>query len=163
MMPLWRWLGSTVAKTMNQLAKRRVGDEELLPVEHPVVALLVGRALDAGRVAARRGLGDRVRGEEPVAGHAAEVLLLLLLGAGDEQRRGGQGRRGHRRLDAGAAVGELLDDEGVVELADARAAVLLGDDGRDDPELPRLLVDVLGNLASWSHLAATGMILSAVN
>ncbi len=61
-----------------------------------------------------------------------------------DDRRGRQAVAAERGLDPGAAPRELLLDQAPVEVAEAGAAVLLGDVGVHQPHLPRLLEDLLG-------------------
>src|SRR5262249_52991982 len=66
----------------------------------------------------------------------AEVLLLLLVGAAEEDGGEGELVRGDAGLDARAAVRELLGDEGVLELGHARSAVLRRDARVDEADVP---------------------------
>ncbi len=85
-----------------------------------------------------------------------QVLLLLLLGAAEDDRERAQrvDRVGH--ADAAAGAGELLDDEAQVEHAGAVAAVLLRDP--DAGELVGLerLEDVPAVLAGAVELGGAG-------
>ena len=89
----------------------RVRDPRLRAGEHVAAVRLLHRArLQAGDVAAGARLGRRVAHLDRLAREPAEVLLLLLLGAGELDRREAERVRRHARLDAAAAVGELLGD-----------------------------------------------------
>ena len=88
------------------------------------------------RVGARLGFGEPERAEHLARDHRHEVLLLLRLGAGVEERRGAEAharleRDRHRRVDAG----ELLDREAVREVVGAATAVLLGERQAEQAEL----------------------------
>jgi hypothetical protein len=62
--------------------------------------------------------------------------------AGETDRREAERVRGDARLDAGAAVAELFDDEDVVDLVDAHAAVLRRQGRVHEADLPRVLEDL---------------------
>mmetsp|Transcript_34394 Transcript_34394/g.106254 ORF Transcript_34394/g.106254 Transcript_34394/m.106254 type:complete len:422 (-) Transcript_34394:21-1286(-) len=120
-----------------------VGDPHLGAVDDPLVALLLGGRLEARDVGPGGGLRDAVGGLDRGLGAAAEVLLLLRVGARDEDRRLGEavGLDGGR--DAGARPRDLLLDDDAVHARGADAAARLGDVHVDEAELPRLLEDVL--------------------
>jgi hypothetical protein len=124
-----------------------VGDPHFLAVDHVLVAPALGAGANRGDVGAGVGLGDAVRAEEALLGHAAEVLLLLGLGAGDDDGHLRQGVGLHGGADAGAAPAVLLGDEHAVEGAEPEAAARLGDVRVHQPELPRLLQRRVGVLA----------------
>ena len=78
-------------------------------------------------VAAGLGLGQPERRPLRAVGDAGQVLLLLLLAAGDHHRPGRQpGQQQHERRGV-RVLGHLLDGDGQAEDAGARPAVLLGD------------------------------------
>src|SRR5204862_821793 len=120
-----------------------VGDEALRAVEDPAVALADGVGVHARDVGSGVRLGEAEGGQSRLLAQAAEVLALELVGAAEHERRGGQAVAGDRRADARAPPPELLLDETAVEVARARSPVLLGDVGVHDPELPRLLENLL--------------------
>ena len=88
-----------------------VGDEDLGPVEHPLVAVALGGRLQALHVGARLRLGDRVGAELDLFADA-EALgdpagdLLGRAGGGDAG--GGEAGAGDRQRGAGAAPVELF-------------------------------------------------------
>src|SRR5205814_1584983 len=99
-----------------------------------------------GDVGAGLGLAAGVGGEDRRRGEPAEVLRLLGVAAGEDERDGGERVAGEGGADGGAAVVDLFLDEAVVEAGEAEAAVLLGDLEVDEPELPGVLEDLLREL-----------------
>ena len=92
---------------------------------------------DAGDVGAGVGLGDPEAGDLLAADRRREVLLLLLLGAEREDRRGrhvGVDGEPHREAPA-LRVDELLGEDEVARVVAALAAVLLGHRQPEEPEL----------------------------
>ncbi len=81
------------------------GDEDLLAVEHVLVAVEVGGGADRGRVRARFRLGDRHR--RPLAA----VFLELLLARHRGDRGVAEALSGHRQQQADVAPAELDDAE----------------------------------------------------
>jgi hypothetical protein len=63
-----------------------------------------------------------------------------------------------RRVDAGAAVGDLLEHQAVREAGEAEAAVRLGDLAVHQARLPGLLADLRREGAVLVQLTATGTI-----
>jgi hypothetical protein len=91
-----------------------VGDEDLLAVQDPVVAVADGPGAEAGDVGAGARLGDRERahlglgrGAEQLGGPAGD----LLGGAAGDQGDQGQPAAEDAQRDAGAAPAELLDQQ----------------------------------------------------
>ncbi len=119
-----------------------VGDEALRAVEDVLVTLLDGGRAHARDVGAGVRLGQAERGELELLGQHPEVLLLGLLGAAEDDRRGGQAVAGQARADARTAPAELLLDQAARQEVEARAAVLLGDVGVHQAHFPGLLEDV---------------------
>ena len=125
-----------------------------------VASSSVARVRVAPRVRARLGLGEPERAEHLARDHRHEVLLLLRLGAGVEERRRAEAharfeRDRHRRVDAR----ELLDREAVREVVGAAAAVLLrGTAGRTGRACPSSSTVSTGNTWSRSHASACGAI-----
>jgi hypothetical protein len=118
---------------------RRVGDPHLAAVDHPVVAVGSGAALERERVRAGADLAERIRAH-CVGREAGEPPGLLLLGAPAKQRIDHERvldvrEHGHGRVDPA----ELLDHEHRGEEVGPRAAVDLRDLDAHDPELEELL------------------------
>ena len=130
-----------------------VGDPALLPGDDVVVADLLEARLHAGHVRAGVGLRAAIGGEDRLGQEAPEVLLLLRVGAGDDERHRPQHVGGHRGVDAGAAVGDLLQHQAVRQARQAEAAVGLGELAVHEPRLPPLLADLLGERPVLVQLA----------
>ena len=111
-----------------QLGDAAVRDVALLAVQDVLVALAPRRAWMPDHVGAGARLGERDRGEAALrGGEPGQPPLLLLLGAGAEQRPDREHRRADRRGEAGAAPGELLRDQRGGDGGDPAAAVLRRD------------------------------------
>ena len=120
---------SVQAMRMAKLRALRAGDEPLVAVDHPVVAVLDGLRLDERRVGAGDlGLGHREAGAGAALGERAEVALLLVGRRPVEERvHVALVRRlgvDHERADAGAAG--LGGDERHRGRAEAHAVPLGG-------------------------------------
>ena len=102
------------------------------------------RGLHARDVGAGVRLGEAEGGELGLLGEHAEVLLLDLLGAADEERRGREAVGHQGGADAGAAPAQLLLDQAAGEVVEPGAAVGLGDVDVHEAHLPRLVDDLLG-------------------
>jgi hypothetical protein len=113
-----------------------VGDEALRAVDDVLVALADGGRAHARDVGAGVGLGQAERGELGSSVSMPRYFALELLGAAERDRRGGEAVGAERGADARAAPAELLLDQQPVEVVEARAAVLLGDVGVHQAELP---------------------------
>ena len=102
-----------------------VGDEDLLAVQQPVVALVLGGGLGAAGVGACVGLGQAEGAHLFAGAQVGQVFHLLLLGAEGVDGVGAQRRVGGED-DAGAAVhpAQLLHGDGVAEGVQSGAAVL---------------------------------------
>ena len=102
-----------------------VGDVQLRPVDHPVVAVAFRAGPDARHVRAGVGLGDRDRGNKLAAQRRGQVALLQLLAAVVVQRgRGHVVLHGDRHRDPGAAhPAEFLAEDHRVGVVRALAAV----------------------------------------
>jgi hypothetical protein len=122
----------------------RVRDEHLRAVEDVLVTAALGDGLDARRVGAGVGLGERERTEERLVEERRQPRLLLLVGTRDHHRRRPEDVRHDRDRDPRAAPGELLADEHALEGGESRAAELLGHVDVHQPELVRLLDQVGG-------------------
>ena len=117
------------------------GRPDLLPGDHPLVAVLDRLGLQRGEIRARLGLGEPLAPDLVGGQDRLEVALLLLLGAvGDHDRAA------HRQPeDVGRARdlgrGRLLGEDGLLDHRRAAAAVLLrprdpGPSGLVHPVLP---------------------------
>ena len=124
-----------------------VADEVLRPADPPPVAVTHRARAHRPQVGPGVRLGQ-CQAVAPLAAHGrVEVLLPLLLGAGEQDVRG--------PADAGvqgvAGPPELLLHEHVRHGVEAGAADLLGHRGGVEPGRDRTLLDPLGEL--WPHLA----------
>ncbi len=125
------------ATTYQVVGDVAVAHEELGAVEDVVVAVLLGGKLHALGVEAGRGLGEGQRPDLLAGGDARQVLLLLGVGAGLENRQGGDGRRDEGAGHQGAA--ELFDQDDQVHESEAGAAVRV----RNGQALPALVGHLL--------------------
>ena len=89
------------------------------------------------------GLGEAERSQLRLLDQHAEELLLDLLGAAQDHRRGREAVAHQRRADARAAPAELLLDQAAVEDVQPSPAVLLGHLRVHEADLVRLLDDLL--------------------
>ena len=154
------------------VARRRVGDREeaepvggggvrdvhLRAVQDPVVAVAHGAGLDAGHVGAGARLGDRDRCHLLAADRRDEIALLQLLAAEAVERRGGHvGLHRDAHGDAGVvAERELLQEDRMVGVVEAEAAVALVVADAEEPELAHLAVEGLVDAAELVELAGPG-------
>ena len=120
--------------------RARVGDEGLLPVEHPLVAVEGGLRPQAAGVAAGVGLGQPEGGQRRPRAELGQPALLLGLGAeavdgGRPQTDGGLQGDGQGLVDPG----DLLDGDAQRGQVAATAAVLLGEGQPEQPQLAHLL------------------------
>src|SRR5262249_1882058 len=121
-----------------------IGDEALRSVDDVLVTPANRGRAHACHIRAGVGLGQAERGEQRGLRQAAEIVPLDLLRAADDDRRRRQAVAAERGLDTRAAPGQLLLDQAAIEVAGAGAAVLLGYVRVHQPDIPRLLDDVLG-------------------
>ena len=124
-----------------------VGDPALLSGQHEIVAHLAVAALHAGHVRPGVRLGAAVGGEDRGGQQPAEVLLLLLVGAGDDERHGPQRVARHGGVDPHAAVGDLLHQQAVVQAGQPQPAELGGQLAVHQAGLPGPLADLVRELA----------------
>jgi len=106
-----------------------VGDEPLVAVDDPLLAVLVRLRLDEGRVAAGHlGLGHGEAGRRPSFAQRPEVLLLLLVGAPmlEGVHVALVGRLGVEHPRSVVALGCFGLDHRVADVAECHAAPLLG-------------------------------------
>ncbi|MGX1483809.1 hypothetical protein RKD45_002885 [Streptomyces griseus] len=125
------------------LGLARVGDPALHTVEDPEVAVADGLGLHARGVGAGVRLGEGVREHRVALGQRAQVLLLEVLGAGEDHRERAQLVHGRDEGGGRADAGHLLDHDDGGERVGAGAAVLLRDVDRvqvgSDEGVQRLL------------------------
>ena len=86
------------------------GAEDLVAIEHPLVAVELRRGLDGGGIGTRLGLGDRhgAPDRRSIALEGRQELLLLLLGSGRGHRGAAEGRRRHSQVEGGVAPTEFF-------------------------------------------------------
>ena len=140
-----RLVGSLVlANTVYQSASRTPDIQHLVPLSTQPPRSPVGHAPGphAHDVAAGLGLGQPEGGPQGPVADPGQVALLLLLGAGDHDRPGGQpGQQQHQ----GGGVGvlrHLLDGDGQPEDPRARASVLDRDAQPEQPGVTERLEEV---------------------
>ena len=118
---------------------RAVRDPHLGAVEHPVVAVLYGTGEHPARVRAEVGLREAEASDELATGQLGQPLEALLLGAELEDRVHDECTlHGAERPDPGVAALELLHDEPIGNVVQARAPVLFGQVGSVEAELRHL-------------------------
>jgi len=98
-----------------------VGDPALLSGDHIVVTHLLVVALHPCDVRAGIRLRAAIGGEDRLGEQPAQVLFLLSVGARDDDRHRAEHVGRQRRVDAGAAVGDLLQDQAVRQAGEAEA------------------------------------------
>ena len=130
------------------------GRPDLLPADHPFVAVLDRARLQRGEVGAGLGLGEALAPDLLAGQDRLQVALLLLLGAvGDHDRaahRQAEHVGGARRL----LAGRLADEDRLLDHRRAAAAVLLRP---GDPGPAGLVQLVLPLAAEGHHLVETGL------
>ena len=116
-------------------------DPHLVAADHPAAVVGAPRArLLVGGVRAGVGLGEAEAAQPLAAAELGQVLLLLLLGAPLQDRRAHErGLDRHDRAHRGVSPPDLLHDQAVGHVVEARAAVL--------PRHDRAQVALLGDLA----------------
>ena len=92
----------------------RLGDKDLLTVDHVVVAVAFGKGRDLGRVGARVRFGDGERHVQLAAQDGRQVFLLGLLGAVFDERFQTENTQvnGRAGLRPAPALGDRLHDDG---------------------------------------------------
>src|SRR5207244_57669 len=112
-----------------------VGAPLLGAVEHVVVALANGGGLEPGGVRARGRLGERIRAQQLAGREPGQEALLLLVGAGEEDRDAAERLVEILRAGGRARGRDLLAHEGQREGAHRVAPVRLGDPDAVEPGL----------------------------
>merc|ERR1712180_239884 len=82
--------------------------------------------LHSTHIAASAGLGHTISTHQGLLDQSAQVLLLLLMVAGDHHRHGTKTVGLDCSHDTSAAIGHLLSDKTTVQCAKAHAAIFLG-------------------------------------
>ena len=130
------------------------GRPDLLSVDHVVVAVALRPRLERSEVRAGARLAEPLAPLRLTREDAAQVLLLLLLSAVDDQRRADHSRA-HAAHQRRPVLRELLVHDELLHDGKAGAAVLLRP-GRRDPALVRQLrPPSLHLLEARAHVAAT--------
>ena len=125
-----------------------VAEPHLLAVQDPALAVggEHGPGLGVHGVAGRGGLGERV-GADPLArGELRQVLLLLRLGAEEDDGEGADPDLDREGGGEAAVAPGLLRDEAARDLVEAQAAVLLRDLDPEEAQLPGLAQELAAQL-----------------
>src|SRR5436309_2493349 len=111
------------------LGEVRIGRESLAAVQDPAAVLAYGHAASAGGIRPGFGLRERPAPDPFAGGELRKVPLFLFLipGRVDVVRAEGS-VRGDDQSDAGINARKLFDDDGVLDVAEAGAPKLLGED-----------------------------------
>ena len=132
----------------HQVAHDAVGDERLLTVDDPLVALADGAGLDALQVRAGAGLGHRDGGDHLAGAEARQPALLLLVVRQLVQVRRDDVVVQREAEPARARAGDLLGDDPLeAQVGRPAAAVLLGDVHGEQAGLPGGQPDVPADVA----------------
>ena len=116
-----------------------VGGEGLRAVEDPVLAVAHRHGARAAGVGAGFGLGERPAAELFALRQRDDVFALLLVGAELVDVVGAERIvRGDDEADGAVDARELFDGDDVFDVAEAGAAVFLGEDDAQKPELRQL-------------------------
>ena len=103
----------------------RVGGERLRAVEHPAIAVANRGGARAGRVRSGFGLGERPAADPFARRQFRQIFLLLLFRAGLVNVIGAERSvGGDDDADRAIHARKFFDDDGVFDVAQARAAVL---------------------------------------
>ncbi len=101
-----------------------IGDPLLGTVEHPSIAVELGRRRQGGHVAPATGFGERPGAQILSRCQRGKVLLPLLLVRGDQQVGAAQGTMSVKQKRRGSAMpGDLLHDDRGCQIAETRSAV----------------------------------------
>ena len=120
----------------------RVRDEALRPVEDVLVALTARGGAHRGRVGARPGLGERVRGQPLARREPRQIALLLLLRAGELEPERAELLHREDQPARRADLRDLLDRDEREQRPGAEPSVLLGEEEPEDVVLAEQLDDV---------------------
>mmetsp|Transcript_6592 Transcript_6592/g.16629 ORF Transcript_6592/g.16629 Transcript_6592/m.16629 type:complete len:326 (+) Transcript_6592:409-1386(+) len=117
----------------------RVGDPHFVTIQDPLVSILYGLCLNVGHIRASSRFRDTVRAKAYFLGHRSQILELLFMGSGQENRHLSQciclkGRR-HTR----AAIGQLFLDNTALLAVEADTSVLFRDLTVEQTKLVRAL------------------------
>ena len=141
-----------------------VGGERLRAVDHPAAVGFRGVGARAARVGARFGLGERPAAELFALRQRDDIFLSLLFGAKLENViRAQRIVRGNDDADRAIDAGKLLDDDGVFEIAHARAAIFLGENNAEKPSSASLGMISEGKVEASSHSITCGAISPSAN
>src|SRR5690606_38948076 len=132
------------------------GDERLLPVQHPPVAVPAGGRGDAVGVGAGVGLGDRERHLHRPVREPRQPVPLLLLRPVPRDDRGADRRGDDHEQQRAARRGQFLAHGGEVADAAATAAVLLGHVHAEVAEPPGLVPQLVGLAPGLGALHVVG-------
>ena len=115
------------------------GRVHLLAVNHEIVTVTHGPALQSGQVGPGLGLGESQREDDLAANHAGDEILFLFLGASGKNGRSAAARAAH----GDTPPHEFFFNDVLVDAAAALASVLLRPTDAD----PALIRDLLHQLA----------------
>jgi hypothetical protein len=125
-----------------------LGDPDLVAVEHVGVAALLGAgAHRARRVGTAAGFGQRVGGDVLARGELGDVLGLLLLAAGDDDRQGAEFLNRDHQAARSARFRDFFDHLDVGLEREAEAAVFGRERNAEQVVVREQLVDVAGEFA----------------
>ena len=146
-------LGIDGGEDDEEVGFERVRDPELPARENPLVAVLARARLERERVAARPGLGQRVRANR--VRREPRQQRRLQVGRRPAQDRVDDQRVLHvdQHTDGWVDAREFLDDEHGMEESPARPAVSFGHLDRHDPEREQLVEERPRDLRVLVHLA----------
>ncbi len=111
---------------MIALLRTQIADKALAAVENVVIAVLHGFRAQPTGIGASAGLRQREGPQLPLRGHGQDAGFLRLGGLSDDDVVHKQVDR-HDLRRAGAAAGDLRDDQHLADLVHPGSAVLLGD------------------------------------
>ncbi len=134
-----------------------IGDEILLAVDDPLVAVQHSRGLGGAGIAARFRLGQPEGADFLALGQGHQVLLLLLLVAKEVNGRGGQrglGDKGDGRGAAGPC--DLLHGDGIADAIAPHPPVLLGKGQAEEAQLAHLAKGLHGEPVLFVYLLSDG-------